>query len=58
MNANQIINMLLRQVMRRFLNKGINMGMQGVSRSFGQKAVKTTKGDDSTQRSQYSDKDI
>ncbi|WP_050930043.1 hypothetical protein [Aestuariivita boseongensis] len=31
MNANQIINMIIRRVMRIAVNKGVDMGIQGAS---------------------------
>lgn len=31
MNANQIINMVIRQVMRIAINKGVNMGIKGAT---------------------------
>jgi len=35
MNANQMINMVIRIVMRRFLSRGVNAGMDAVGKRMG-----------------------
>ena len=47
MNANQIINMVIRQVTRLAVNKGVNMGIKGASHAAGKmRKPKSTSTDD------------